>query len=127
MAEKSIWKIWLVRNTLTKEIENDWVAEVSILRNTLRNEDIAARIVEGRSELQLETIKGILSERDEIVKQALVQGTAVQDGCIRASPRISVMGEKGCSPVPSRYNSFTDHTLARSLPSTPHLSPTTFL
>ncbi|MDR0759111.1 MAG: DUF4469 domain-containing protein [Treponema sp.] len=53
------------------------------------NEDIAARIVEGRSELRLETIKGILVERDEIVKQALVGGTAVQDGCMRAGPRVT--------------------------------------
>jgi hypothetical protein len=89
MAEKPVWKVWLVRNALTKEIENDWVAEVSTMGNTLRNEDIAARIVEGRSELRLETIKGILAERDEIVKQALVQGTAVQDSCMRASPRVS--------------------------------------
>jgi hypothetical protein len=89
MAEKPVWKIWLVPNTLTQEVENDWIAEVSAAGDTLRNEDIAARIVEGRSELRLETIKGILAERDEIVKQALVQGTAVQDGCIRAGPRVS--------------------------------------
>ncbi|MHB9293301.1 hypothetical protein Holit_02422 [Hollandina sp. SP2] len=90
MAEKPVWKVWLARNSLTKEIENDWVAEVSIMGNTLRNEDIAARIVEGRSELRLKTVKGILAEGDKIVKQALVPGAAVQDGCMQASPWVSV-------------------------------------
>jgi hypothetical protein len=89
MAEKQVWKVWLVRNTLTKDVENDWIAEVSTLGVTLRNEDIAARIVEGRTELRLETIKSILAERDEIVRQALARGTAVQDGCMRAAPRVS--------------------------------------
>jgi hypothetical protein len=90
MAKKiSIWKLWLKRNLLTQEVENDFVAEVSTAGSTLHNSDIAARIVAARSELRLETIASILAMRDEIVREALVQGTAVQDGCTHLSPRVS--------------------------------------
>jgi hypothetical protein len=89
MAQKTIWKVWLKRNLLTKDVENDFIAEVSTAGNTLRNEDLAARIVAARSELRLETIVSILAMRDEIARDALLQGTAVQDGCVRMSPRVS--------------------------------------
>jgi hypothetical protein len=88
MAKKTFWKVWLRRNLLTKDVENDFVAEVSTAGNTLRNDDIAARIVAGRSELRLETITGILQARDEIVRGALTEGSAVQDGCVRLAPRV---------------------------------------
>ncbi|MDR1072796.1 MAG: DUF4469 domain-containing protein [Treponema sp.] len=89
MAKKTFWKVWLKRNLLTRDIENDFIAEVSTAGNTLRNEDIAARVVAARSELRLETIASILAMRDEIVRDALLQGTAVQDGCVRMAPRVS--------------------------------------
>ncbi|MDR2194566.1 MAG: DUF4469 domain-containing protein [Treponema sp.] len=89
MAKKTFWKVWLRRNLLTKDVENDFVAEVSTAGNTLRNEDIAARIVAGRSELRLETIASILQARDEIVRTALAEGSAVQDGCVRLAPRVN--------------------------------------
>ncbi|MDR2445959.1 MAG: hypothetical protein LBD58_01500, partial [Treponema sp.] len=88
MAKKTFWKVWLRRNLLTKDLENDFMAEVSTAGNTLRNEDLAARIVAGRSELRLETIPGILQTRDEIVREALAGGSAVQDGCVRMSPQV---------------------------------------
>jgi hypothetical protein len=87
--ESSIWKLWLRRNLLTKDIENDFTAEVSTAGSTLRNTDIAARIVTARSELRVETIQSILAMRDDIVRDALVQGTAVQDGCVHISPKVS--------------------------------------
>lgn len=89
MAEKAIWKVWLRRNLLTKDVENDYIAEVSTAGNTLRNEDIAARIVAARSELRLETILSVLAVRDEVVREAVVQGSAVQDGVVRIAPRVS--------------------------------------
>jgi hypothetical protein len=89
MAKKSFWKVWLRRNLLTKDVENDFIAEVSTIGRTLRNEDIAARIVAARSEFRLETIASILAMRDEIVRDALIQGSAVQDGCVHISPRVS--------------------------------------
>jgi hypothetical protein len=89
MAKQTFWKVWLRRNLLTKDVENDFVAEVSTAGNTLRNADIAARMVSGRSELRLETILSILQTRDEIVREALANGSAVQDGCVRVAPRVT--------------------------------------
>jgi hypothetical protein len=88
MAKETFWKIWLRPNQLTKDVENDFNAEVSTTGKTLKNEDIARRVVAGRSELRYETILSILHERDEIVRDALAQGTAVQDGCLRIAPRV---------------------------------------
>jgi hypothetical protein len=88
MAKETFWKVWLTSNRLTKDIENDFVAEVSTAGSTIHNKDIAARIVAERSELRLETILSILTARDEIVRKTLLQGTAVQDGCLRVAPRV---------------------------------------
>jgi hypothetical protein len=37
MAKKTFWKVWLKRNLLTKDVENDLIAEVSTAGHTLRN------------------------------------------------------------------------------------------
>ena len=89
MALSYFWKVWLRPNLLTQEVGNDYIAEVSTIGNTLHNEQIAQRIVQGRSELRLETIVSILAQRDEIVREALQQGSSVQDGNARISPRVS--------------------------------------
>jgi hypothetical protein len=83
------WKIWLRTNYLTQDVENDYNGEVSTLGNTLRNEDIAARIIKGRSELRYETILSILNERDDIVMESLLNGTSVQDSVMHLSPSVS--------------------------------------
>lgn len=45
MATTKFWKVWLKPNLLTKDVDNDYIAEVSTSKQTLRNEDIAQRIV----------------------------------------------------------------------------------
>lgn len=45
MATTKYWKVWLKPNLLTKDVDNDYIAEVSTSKQTLRNEDIAERIV----------------------------------------------------------------------------------
>lgn len=45
MANTKFWKVWLKPNLLTKDVDNDYIAEVSTSKQTLRNEDIAERIV----------------------------------------------------------------------------------
>ncbi|GHT79829.1 hypothetical protein FACS189467_0250 [Bacteroidia bacterium] len=89
MALSYFWKVWLRPNLLTQDVGNDYIAEVSTIGNTLHNEQVAQRIVQGRSELRLETIVSILAQRDEIVREALQQGSSVQDGNARISPRVS--------------------------------------
>ncbi|MDR0698834.1 MAG: DUF4469 domain-containing protein [Tannerella sp.] len=83
------WKVWLIFNSLTKSVKNDYIAEVSTSGRTLRNEDIAQIIVKGRSELRYETILSILNERDAAVAEALLGGSSVQDGNIHITPRVT--------------------------------------
>ncbi len=46
MSTKFFWKVWLRPNLLTKDVDNDYIAEVSTSNNTQRNDDIARRIIE---------------------------------------------------------------------------------
>jgi hypothetical protein len=86
---KKRWKVWLRPNLLTKDVENDYIAEISTTGNTLRNEDIAQKIVEERSELRYETILSILNERDAVVRNAVLNGSSVQSGNVHISPRVT--------------------------------------
>jgi hypothetical protein len=88
MAKKNefIWKIWLRQNYLTKDVENDYSGEVSTAGRTVRNEDIARRIVNERSEFRYETILSILNERDGIVRESVLEGSAVLDGVTHILP-----------------------------------------
>ena len=56
MATTKYWKVWLTPNLLTKDIDNDYIAEVSTSKQTLRNEDIAQRIVDEGSEIKYDTL-----------------------------------------------------------------------
>jgi hypothetical protein len=69
-------------------VDNDYIAEVSTVGNTLRNEDIARIIVAGRSELRYETILSILNERDAVERDALLNGSSVQSGNTHLAPRV---------------------------------------
>jgi hypothetical protein len=89
MAKRFFWKIWLRPNLLTKNVENDYIAEISTTGNTLRNEDIAQQIVKERSELRYETILSILNERDTVVLNAVLGGSSVQDGNVHLAPRVT--------------------------------------
>jgi hypothetical protein len=89
MTKRFFWKIWLRPNLLTKTVDNDYIAEISTVGNTLRNEDIARHIVNERSELRYETILSILNERDTMVRDTLLGGSSVQDNNIHLAPRIT--------------------------------------
>ncbi|MDR1454876.1 MAG: DUF4469 domain-containing protein [Tannerella sp.] len=88
MAKKNeyIWKIWLRQNYLTQDVENDYSGEVSTVGHTVRNEDIAQRIVSERTELRYETILSILNERDSIVLESVLEGSSVQDKVVHIAP-----------------------------------------
>lgn len=85
---KFFWKVWLRPNLLTKDVENDYIAEVSTARITRRNEDIAARIVYEGSEIAYETLLNILNRADRVARRMLQQGESVQNGNVRISPRV---------------------------------------
>jgi hypothetical protein len=89
MAKKFTWKVWLRLNLLTKDVENDYVAEVSTTGKTLRNEDIAQAIKDEGSELQYETLLNILNHGDRLRRERLQQGYSVQTGVCHISPRVA--------------------------------------
>lgn len=82
------WKVWLRRNLLTKEVDNDYMAEVSTIKNSFRTEDIARTIVEAGSEITYDTILSILNRSDRIIREKLQQGYSVITGCCQFTPRV---------------------------------------
>jgi hypothetical protein len=89
MAKKFIWKAWLKPNLLTKDVDNDYIAEVSTTGKTLRNEDIAQIIKDEGSELQYETLFDILNHSDRLRRERIQQGYSVQTGVCHLSPRVT--------------------------------------
>jgi hypothetical protein len=87
--KRFFWKIWLRLNLLTKDVDNDYTAEVSTVGNTKRNEDIARAIIEEGSEIKYDTLVDVFNKRDRIERQLLQQGNSVQTGNVRLAPRVS--------------------------------------
>lgn len=83
------WKVWLRENLLTKDVDNDYIAEVSTEKNTLRNEDIARMIVEEGSEIKYDTLLSVINQHDRIIRTALQRGYSVQTQTCRFTPRVS--------------------------------------
>jgi hypothetical protein len=82
------WKVWLKPNRFTADDEMDFVAITLAADKTLRNEDFARLIVEGRSEIQYETILSILNQRDSIILTKLAECFPVQDGVVHMHPSV---------------------------------------
>jgi hypothetical protein len=101
MAKKFTWKAWLQPNLLTKDVPNDYTADVSTAGDTKRNEDIARAIKDEGSDLQTETIIDVLNRSDRWKRRYLLEGSSVQDGNTHLSPRIKGSWE-GADP---RYDS----------------------
>jgi hypothetical protein len=85
--KKFIWKIWLRRNPLTKDVDNDYIAEVSTVGDTARNEDVVQAIVDEGSEVTYDTLLSILNKSDRIKRTFLVSGRGIQDGVVHTAPR----------------------------------------
>jgi hypothetical protein len=88
MAKKYIWKVWLRRNLLTKDADNDYIAEVDTTGKTLHNADIAQIIKDEGSELQFETILDILNRGDRVRRERLLQRDCIQTGITHIAPRV---------------------------------------
>jgi hypothetical protein len=88
MAKNYIWKLWLYPNLLTKDVPNDYVAEVSTAGTTKHNEDIAKAIKDEGSDLQLETLVDVLNRGDRWRRHFLLEGSSVQDSNVRLAPRV---------------------------------------
>jgi hypothetical protein len=81
------WKVWLRLNLLTKDVPNDYVAEVSTVGKTLSNADIAL-IISKSSEVEYETLFDILNRADRIRREKLQEGCCVQTDICHLTPRV---------------------------------------
>ena len=116
MSKRFFWKIWLRPNLLTQEDDNDYVAEVSTLGNTKRNEDIARLIEEDGTEVRFDTLVDILNRRDRIERRLLQEGNSVQSGNVRLAPRITGKWVGGSANFDPENNKITvDATITSSL------------
>ena len=89
MATTKYWKVWLTPNLLTRDVDNDYIAEVSTSKQTLRNEDIAERIVNEGSEIKYDTLLSIINQHDRIIREAVCDGYSVLTGVGQYSPRVT--------------------------------------
>lgn len=83
------WKVWLRLNLLTKDVDNDYTAEVSTMKNSLRNEDIAQRIVNEGSEYKYDTLLSIINQHDRIIREAVMDGYSVLTKTCQYTPRVA--------------------------------------
>lgn len=88
-AYTKFWKVWLRLNLLTKDVDNDYMAEVSTMKNTLRNEDIAQRIVDKGSEIKYDTLVSVFNQQDRLIREALQDGYSVLTGTCQFTPRVT--------------------------------------
>lgn len=98
MAKEHQWDVYLRPNGLTKDDENDCIADVLTRLQTRRNEDVANRIVAAGSELRKETIVAVLNRRDEEVRDILLSGCSFMDGLVQISPRVAGVWANAGSP-----------------------------
>jgi len=115
-VKRFFWKIWLRPNLLTQEDDNDYMAEVSTVGNTKRNEDIARLIEEDGTEVRYDTIVDILRRRDRVEKRLIQEGNSVQSGNVRLAPRVAGAW-KGASANfdPERNKITVDATITNDL------------
>ncbi|MDR1330756.1 MAG: hypothetical protein LBK07_01480, partial [Tannerella sp.] len=88
MSKKYTWKVWLRPNKLTKNVDNDCIAEVSTAGDTKHIEDVGKAIKDEGSDLQIETIVDVLNRADRWKRRFLLEGSSVQDGNVHLLPRI---------------------------------------
>lgn len=87
-AFTKFWKVWLNLNLLTKDVENDYTAEVSTVGKTSRNEDIAKQIIEEGSEIKYDTLLSVFNQHDRIIRELLQNGTSVLTGVAQYTPSV---------------------------------------
>lgn len=88
-AFTKFWKVWLKLNLLTKDVENDYTAEVSTVGKTARNGDIAERIIKEGSEIKYDTLLSIFNQHDRIIREMLQDGTSVLTGVCQYTPSVT--------------------------------------
>ena len=94
MANEYYWKVWLRPNLLTKDDDNDYIAEVLTQKDTLHNENIANAIIKEGSEIKYDTLLSIIKQRDRIVREHLMMGySLLTEVCASTRPVSRALGE----------------------------------
>ena len=88
MAKEHEWDVYLRPNYLTTDDLNDCVAEVLTRLQTQHNEEIAAKIATKTGQ-DKNSVLAILNQRDEEVKNCLLDGKSFSDSLVQISPRVS--------------------------------------
>lgn len=65
------------------------MAEVSTMKNTLRNEDLARRIVDAGSEYSYDTLLSIMNQQDRTIREVLQEGYSVLTQTCQFTPRVT--------------------------------------
>ena len=111
-----LWKVWLRLNILTKDRDNDYIAEVSTVGNTAHNEDVVQAIIDEGSEIKADTLLSILNQGDRIKREFLLDGLSVQDGVSHITPRVYGVWDGANAKFDPEVNSVgMDMTLAPEL------------
>ena len=82
------WLFYLIDNAVTTLVDNDRIAKVKT-RKTKGIDDLAARIVQERTEYRKETIVNILTLANAAKIEFLSQGEMVNDGVVIYEPTIT--------------------------------------
>ncbi len=110
------WKIWLRLNLLTKEADDDYTAEVSTMKNTLRNEDIARRIIAEGSEIKYDTLLSTINQHDRIIRECVQNGYSVLTGTCQFTPRVTGVWDTAKDHFdPERHKVTLDITLSSEM------------
>jgi hypothetical protein len=88
MAITDYWKVLLRQNLLTKDVDDDFIAEVSTIGHTERREDIAREIVAEGTEFKYETVLDIISRIDRIICAHVRAGHSILTGAVHITPRV---------------------------------------
>jgi hypothetical protein len=82
------WKVVLRPNLLTKDVDDDYFAEVSTIGHTARREDIAREIVAEGTEFKYETVLDILTRADRVICKHVQLGHSILTGVSHITPRV---------------------------------------
>jgi hypothetical protein len=88
MGKRYTWKVWLRKNPLTQDVENDSTASVSTAGKTLGNADLAHDIKLEGSELSEDTILDIINRCNHALIRRLQEGYSVQNLAVRMEPAV---------------------------------------
>lgn len=97
MAKEHQWDVYLRPNYLTVDDLNDCIADVLTRLQTQHNEDVATKIA-AKTAQDKNAVLAILNQRDEEVKNCLLDGKSFADSLVQISPRVSGVWATSKSP-----------------------------